>query len=120
MKAKQLRRTAQLALLHHHHASAGAACSGRRHGSVAEAGEGITRHTRARSVGAPAIVADYRRLRLGHSRVQFHQGTFEAKGSGASSGDRLGHAACRAGVVMTVSYSTGVSRPSAACRRRRW
>ncbi|WP_443071834.1 endonuclease domain-containing protein [Streptomyces sp. WMMC940] len=42
------------------------------------------------------------------------------KGSDAGSGDRLSHAAWRAGVVMTVWNSTGVSRPSAACRRRRW
>lgn len=42
------------------------------------------------------------------------------EGSGAGSGDRFGHAAWRAGVVMTVSNSTGVSRPSAACLRRRW
>ncbi|MFB0632834.1 hypothetical protein ACEPPI_36770, partial [Streptomyces sp. AB3(2024)] len=37
-------------------------------------------------------------------------------GSDAGSGDRLSHAAWRAGVVMTVSNSTGVSRPRAACR----
>jgi hypothetical protein len=48
----------------HHHASAGAACSGRRNGSVAEAGGGTARHTRAWSVGAPAVVADCRRLRF--------------------------------------------------------
>jgi hypothetical protein len=41
-------------------------------------------------------------------------------GSGAGLGDRFGHAAWRACVVMTVSYSTGVSRPSEACLRRRW
>ncbi|MFD5430039.1 helix-turn-helix domain-containing protein [Streptomyces sp. NPDC127084] len=41
-------------------------------------------------------------------------------GSAAGLGDRFGHAAWRAGVVMTVSNSTGVSRPSAACLRRRW
>ncbi|RSN14791.1 hypothetical protein DMH25_07535 [Streptomyces sp. WAC 01325] len=41
-------------------------------------------------------------------------------GSDAGSGDRFGHAAWRAGVVMTVSYSMGVSRPSEACLRRRW
>lgn len=51
----------------HDHASTGAACSGRRHGSVAEAGGGTTRHTRAWSVGAPAVVADCRQLRLRHS-----------------------------------------------------
>ena len=43
-----------------------------------------------------------------------------ADGSGAGLGDRFGHAAWRAGVVMTVSNSTGVRRPSAACLRRRW
>ncbi|MFI2458278.1 Tn3 family transposase, partial [Streptomyces sp. NPDC019539] len=32
-------------------------------------------------------------------------------GSDAGSGDRFGHAAWRAGVVMTVSNSMGVSRP---------
>ncbi|MEU1407210.1 NUDIX domain-containing protein, partial [Streptomyces sp. NPDC005728] len=32
-------------------------------------------------------------------------------GSAAGLGDRFDHAAWRAGVVMTVSYSTGVSRP---------
>lgn len=37
----------------------------------------------------------------------------------AGSGDRCGHAAWRAGVVMTVSNSTGVSRPSEVCLRRR-
>ena len=42
------------------------------------------------------------------------------EGSAARLGDRFGHAAGRAGVFMTVSYSTGVSRPSAVCRRRRW
>ncbi|MFJ2598984.1 hypothetical protein ACIO3M_39775, partial [Streptomyces erythrochromogenes] len=31
-------------------------------------------------------------------------------GSGAGSGDRFSHAARRAGVVMTVSYSMGVRR----------
>ncbi|MFI0968448.1 hypothetical protein ACH4S8_45060, partial [Streptomyces sp. NPDC021080] len=31
-------------------------------------------------------------------------------GSGAGSGDRFGHAAWRAGAIMTVSNSTGVSR----------
>ena len=31
-----------------------------------------------------------------------------------------GHAACVAGVVMMISYSMGVNRPSASCRRRRW
>lgn len=41
-------------------------------------------------------------------------------GSGAGSGVRFGHAAWMAGGVMTVSNSTGVSRPSAACLRRRW
>lgn len=41
-------------------------------------------------------------------------------GSDAGSGDRFGYAAWRAGVVMTVSNSTGVSRPSDVCRRRRW
>ncbi|MDQ1013564.1 Helicase associated domain protein [Streptomyces afghaniensis] len=41
-------------------------------------------------------------------------------GSDAGSGDRFGHAAWRAGVVMTVSNSMGVSRPSEACLRRRW
>ena len=35
-------------------------------------------------------------------------------GSDAGLGDRFDHAAWRAGVVMTVSYSTGVSRPSEA------
>ncbi len=43
----------------------------------------------------------------------------QSKGSAAGLGDRFGHAAWRAGVVMTVSNSTGVSRPSAACLRRR-
>ncbi|ANZ20196.1 OB-fold nucleic acid binding protein [Streptomyces noursei ATCC 11455] len=42
------------------------------------------------------------------------------EGSATGLGDRFGHAAWRAGVVMTVSNSTGVSRPSAACLRRRW
>ncbi|MFI5753506.1 VOC family protein, partial [Streptomyces sp. NPDC051644] len=36
---------------------------------------------------------------------------FRPDGSAAGLGDRFGHAARRAGVVMTVSYSTGVSRP---------
>lgn len=44
--------------------SADAACSGRRRGSVAEAGGGTARHTRAWSVGAPTVVADFRRLRF--------------------------------------------------------
>lgn len=38
-------------------------------GSVAEAGEGAARHTRAWSVGAPAVVADCRRLRYGPARI---------------------------------------------------
>ncbi|MEV1019534.1 hypothetical protein [Streptomyces sp. NPDC050264] len=42
------------------------------------------------------------------------------EGSTADLGDRCGHAAWRAGVVMAISYSTGVSRPSEVCRRRRW
>jgi hypothetical protein len=41
-------------------------------------------------------------------------------GSDAGSGDRFGHAAWRAGAVMTISNSTGVSRPSEVCLRRRW
>lgn len=43
-----------------------AGCSGRRRkpSSVAEAGGGAARHTRAWSVDAPAVVADCRRLRL--------------------------------------------------------
>ncbi|MFE4957091.1 hypothetical protein ACFRCW_24130 [Streptomyces sp. NPDC056653] len=41
------------------------------------------------------------------------------EGSGARSGDRFGHTAWRAGVVMTVSNSIGVSRPSETCLRRR-
>jgi hypothetical protein len=41
-------------------------------------------------------------------------------GSDAGLGDRFGHAALRAGVAITVSNSMGVSRPSAACLRRRW
>jgi hypothetical protein len=41
-------------------------------------------------------------------------------GSDAGLGDRFGHAARRAGVVMTVSNWMGVSRPSEVCRRRRW
>lgn len=32
----------------------------------------------------------------------------------------VSHAAWRAGVVMMISYSTGVNRPRAAWRRRRW
>ncbi|GAA3512907.1 hypothetical protein GCM10022262_41080 [Georgenia daeguensis] len=43
-----------------------------------------------------------------------------AFGSAARIGDRLGHAAWVAGVVMMVSYSMGVNRPRASCRRRRW
>ncbi len=41
-------------------------------------------------------------------------------GSDAGSGDRFGHAAWKAGAVMTISNSTGVSLPRAACLRRRW
>ncbi len=44
----------------------------------------------------------------------------QVDGSDAGLGDRCGHAARRAGVVMTISNSTGVSRPSEACLRRRW
>ena len=41
------------------------------------------------------------------------QGLVEAaEGTAARSGDRYGHAACAAGVVMIVSNSTGVNRPS--------
>jgi hypothetical protein len=43
-----------------------------------------------------------------------------AVGTAARIGDRFGQAACVAGVVMMVSYSMGVNRPSEACRRRRW
>ncbi|GGX50771.1 Tat pathway signal protein [Streptomyces noursei] len=49
-----------------------------------------------------------------------HHRAIKEFGSDAGLGDRLGHAAWRAGVVMTVSNSMGVSRPSAACVRRRW
>ena len=49
--------------------------------------------------------------------VQTHEG---AKGTAARTGDRLGHAAWLAVVVMMVSYSMGVNRPRASCRRRRW
>lgn len=45
-------------------ASAVGACSGRRTNSVAEAGGGAARHMRKWSVGASAVVADFRRLRL--------------------------------------------------------
>ena len=48
----------------HRHASVGAACSGRRHGGVAEAGGGAVRHARAWSGGAPVVVADCRRPRF--------------------------------------------------------
>jgi hypothetical protein len=47
------------------HVPALVACSGRRHGSVVEAGGGTARHTRAWSVGAPAVVAGCLRLRFG-------------------------------------------------------
>jgi hypothetical protein len=53
------------------HGPAGAACTGRRHGSVAEAGGGAARHTRAWSVSAPAVVADCRRLRFRPSGALF-------------------------------------------------
>ena len=41
-------------------------------------------------------------------------------GTAARIGDRLGHAAWVAGVVMMVSYSMGVNLPRRAWRRRRW
>src|SRR5690625_616919 len=41
-------------------------------------------------------------------------------GSAARIGDRSGHAAWVASVVMMVSYSMGVNRPRASCRLRRW
>lgn len=49
-----------------HHGSADATSSGRLHqtSSLAEAGGGAARHTRAWSAGAPAVVADCRRLRF--------------------------------------------------------
>ncbi len=71
----------------------------------------------------PSVVATIR-WRSRHARVRAEPAAAEAAqevlGSAAGSGDRFGHAAWRAGVVMTVSNSMGVSRPSEACLRRRW
>lgn len=55
----------------HRHGLVVTACSGRRTDSAAEVGGGAARHTRAWSVGAPAVVADCLRLRFtrGASKV---------------------------------------------------
>lgn len=66
-------------------------------GSVAEAGGGAARHTRAWSVGATAVVADYRRLmfrRSGggislHLRDAYQAGRHSATGRGARADARV-------------------------------
>lgn len=46
--------------------------------------------------------------------------TYLPEGSAARVGDRRGQAACAWLMVMIVSYSIGVNRPSRGWRRRRW
>lgn len=74
-----------------------------------------------------SVLSGHGGLTIQHPRNPFKRHKLNAEtvleweeGSDAGSGDRFGHAAWRAGVVMTVSNSMGVSRPSEACLRRRW
>ncbi|MEU2367037.1 Tn3 family transposase [Streptomyces noursei] len=81
------------------------------------------RHVLARKIfhGRAAFLAGTLRACLpGAEGAEFPAQDTEPFGSDAGSGDRFGHAAWKAGAVMTISNSTGVSLPRAACLRRRW